>query len=103
MSDPAVKEIRAMAQTLHPLDFPPLNSQPLNVIDTPPRQPELSVVPRGAPTWTTAEPRRCCAHTRSTAPDARVDLRECASPRPASSSLFRTISQSSASLCRKVP
>jgi len=35
MSDPAVKESRAMAQTLHPLDFPLLNFQKLNVIDTP--------------------------------------------------------------------
>src|ERR1041385_9266893 len=35
MSDPAVKESRAMAQILHPLDFPPLNLQKLNVIDTP--------------------------------------------------------------------
>jgi hypothetical protein len=35
MSDPAVKESGAMAQTLHPLDFPPLNFQQLNVIDTP--------------------------------------------------------------------
>jgi hypothetical protein len=35
MSDPAVKESRAMAQTLHPLDFPPLKFQQLNVIDTP--------------------------------------------------------------------
>jgi hypothetical protein len=34
MSDPAVKESRAMAQTLHPLDFPPLHLQQLNVIDT---------------------------------------------------------------------
>jgi len=35
MTDPAVKENRAMAQTLHPLDFPPLNFQQLNVTDTP--------------------------------------------------------------------
>jgi hypothetical protein len=35
MSDPAVKESSAMAQTLHLLDFPPLNFQKLNVIDTP--------------------------------------------------------------------
>jgi len=35
MSDPAVKESRAMAQTLHPLAFLPLNFQQLNVIDTP--------------------------------------------------------------------
>jgi hypothetical protein len=35
MSDPAVKESRAMAQTPHPLDFPPLNFQQLNIIDTP--------------------------------------------------------------------
>jgi hypothetical protein len=35
MSDPAVKESRAMAQRLHPLDFPPLNFQQLSVIDTP--------------------------------------------------------------------
>jgi hypothetical protein len=36
MSDPAAKESRAMIQTLHLLDFPPLNFQELNVIDTPP-------------------------------------------------------------------
>jgi len=30
-----VKESSAMAQTLHLLDFPPLNFQKLNVIDTP--------------------------------------------------------------------
>jgi hypothetical protein len=35
MSDPAVKESRAMAQTLYPLDFPPLNFYQLNVIDAP--------------------------------------------------------------------
>jgi len=35
MSDPAVKESSAMAQALHLLDFPPLNFQKLNVIDTP--------------------------------------------------------------------
>jgi hypothetical protein len=35
MSDPAVKEIRAMAQRLHSQDFPPLNFQQLSVIDTP--------------------------------------------------------------------
>jgi hypothetical protein len=35
MSDPAAKESRAMAQTLHPLDFRPLNFQQLNIIDTP--------------------------------------------------------------------
>jgi len=35
MSDPAVKESRAMAQTLHPLDFQPFNFQQLNVIDIP--------------------------------------------------------------------
>jgi hypothetical protein len=35
MSDPAVKESRAMAQTLHRVDFQPLNFQQLNVIDTP--------------------------------------------------------------------
>jgi hypothetical protein len=35
MSDPAVKESRAMAQTLHSLDFPPLNFQQLIVINTP--------------------------------------------------------------------
>ena len=35
MSDPTVKESRAMAQTLNRLDFPPLNFQQLNVIDTP--------------------------------------------------------------------
>jgi hypothetical protein len=35
MSDPAVKESSAMAQRLHPLDFPPLNFQQLTVINTP--------------------------------------------------------------------
>jgi hypothetical protein len=35
MTDPAVKKSRAMAQRLHPLDFPPLNFQPLSLIDTP--------------------------------------------------------------------
>src|SRR5579859_1232088 len=35
MSDPTVKQSRAMAQTLHALDFPPLNFQQLNVIDAP--------------------------------------------------------------------
>src|ERR1700731_1688404 len=57
----------------------------------------------GAPTWTRAEPRRCCARTRSTAPDARVDLRESASARSASSCLFRTVSTAPAGRCRKVP
>src|SRR5580658_7953822 len=60
------------------------------------------ITPR-RPTWTRAEPRRCCARTRSTAPDARVDLREAASARPASSCLFRTVSPASADRCRKVP
>src|SRR5215468_8465520 len=57
----------------------------------------------GALTWTRAEPRRCCARTRSTAPDARVDLRESASARPASSCLVRTVSPAPAGRCRKVP
>jgi hypothetical protein len=35
MSDPAVKESSAMAPTLYLFDFPPLNFQKLNVIDTP--------------------------------------------------------------------
>jgi hypothetical protein len=35
MSDPTAKESSAMAQTPHPLDFPPLNFPKLNVIDTP--------------------------------------------------------------------
>jgi hypothetical protein len=35
MSDPAAKESRAMAQRLHPLDFPPLSFQQLSVIDIP--------------------------------------------------------------------
>jgi hypothetical protein len=35
MSDPAVKESRAIRQTLNPLDFPPMNFQQLNVIDVP--------------------------------------------------------------------
>jgi hypothetical protein len=35
MSDPAVKESKAIAQTLHPLDFQPLSFQRLNVIDIP--------------------------------------------------------------------
>jgi hypothetical protein len=33
MSDPAAKETRAMAQTLHPLDFRPSNFQQLSVIE----------------------------------------------------------------------
>jgi hypothetical protein len=33
MSDPAVKESRAMAQTVHLLDFPPMNFQPLRVME----------------------------------------------------------------------
>jgi hypothetical protein len=32
MSDPAAKETRAMAQTVHLLDFQPLNSQRLSVM-----------------------------------------------------------------------
>jgi hypothetical protein len=35
MSDPAVKESRAMAQRRHPLDFPLMNFQQLSVIDIP--------------------------------------------------------------------
>jgi len=35
MSDPAVKESRAMAQRLHAQDFPFLNFQQLTFIDTP--------------------------------------------------------------------
>src|SRR5579859_1185291 len=56
----------------------------------------------GALTWTRAEPRRCCARTRSTAPDARADLREAASPRPASLGHVQTISPASAGRCRRV-
>jgi hypothetical protein len=33
MSDPAAKETRAMAQTVHPLDFHPLNVQQLSVME----------------------------------------------------------------------
>src|ERR1035438_4956709 len=35
MSDPAAKETRAMAQTVHLLDFQPLNSQRLSVMEVP--------------------------------------------------------------------
>src|SRR5580700_997169 len=33
MSDPALKETRAIAQTVHTLDFPPLNFQQLSVME----------------------------------------------------------------------
>jgi hypothetical protein len=33
MSNPAPKETRAMAQTVHPLDFHPLNVQQLSVME----------------------------------------------------------------------
>jgi hypothetical protein len=33
MSDPAAKESTAMAQTVHPLDFQPLNAQQLSVME----------------------------------------------------------------------
>jgi hypothetical protein len=36
MSDPAVKESRAMAQTLHLFDFPPLNFQQSSVMEVSP-------------------------------------------------------------------
>src|SRR5262249_53600332 len=59
--------------------------------------------PRRAPTWTKAEPLRCCARTRSIGPDAPVDLREYASARPASSCLFRTVSRTPAASRQTCP